>query len=100
MGYLYLPKCANCDNTFELGQILKQIWLGICIICQSCGRKQSTPFYFRVLVLPLVTLLPLYFAIFLSPFTSMVTLLIMFVMMFSLSLIVPFFLKYDKDQAE
>ena len=97
-----MQNCEACKSQFQWKDILFSIWKSYKPIeCSQCGRKHTITFGSKYLVIFLIIIPSVIFGLIISPnlgLSKPVTFGIIVVLAFLISLILPFFVKYESKK--
>jgi CXXC-20-CXXC protein len=94
-----LQKCEGCKNTFSWNELMLSIWSSYKPVeCKNCGKKHTISFASKFFVSFLIVVPAVIFGMLIAPdmgLTKPVTFGIIVMIAFIISLILPFFVKYE-----
>ncbi len=94
-----MQKCASCKNQFQWKELLFSIWSSYKPIqCKQCGKRHTINFASKFFVSLLIILPAVVFGLLIAPeqgLSKPVTFGFIVLLAFVISLILPFFVKYE-----
>jgi CXXC-20-CXXC protein len=94
-----LQKCEGCKITFSWNELMLSIWSSYKPVeCKNCGKKHTISFASKFFVSFLIVVPAVIFGMLIAPdmgLTKPVTFGIIVMIAFIISLILPFFVKYE-----